>query len=204
MASDENDERAGFAELLAELGDSDVVIEVVALRTAVQALAAGAMQRLEAAVERPTVRLPVRCASTSKPSRCSTRRASAACRCGCGSRARARQPILTAQVPRQGHARDHRLDGRLVDPPARRPSAGDPRAGLGHGDHQRIAAGPSGFGRAGRCDRRLAAGEGLCSATATRCGSSPTTVRRARSQQVASPSRGRCFRRASWSTIRPT
>jgi len=50
MASDETDDRAGFAELLAELGDSDVVVEV-STANGRSKQSAGAMQRLEAAVD---------------------------------------------------------------------------------------------------------------------------------------------------------
>jgi len=50
MASDENDDRSGLTDLLAELGDSDVVIEVVT-GNGRKAPAAGALQKLEQAVE---------------------------------------------------------------------------------------------------------------------------------------------------------
>lgn len=50
MASDESDDRAGFADLLAELGDSDVVIEVSAA-SGRSKQAAAAMRPLEEAVQ---------------------------------------------------------------------------------------------------------------------------------------------------------
>ncbi|HEX6783737.1 MAG TPA: hypothetical protein VF098_03655 [Sphingomicrobium sp.] len=50
MASDESNDRSGFESLLADLGDSDVVIEVTAANGR-RTPAAGAMQRLEEAVE---------------------------------------------------------------------------------------------------------------------------------------------------------
>ena len=49
MASQENDENSGFQDLLSDLGDSDVVIEVVAANGR-KTPSAGAMERLEEAV----------------------------------------------------------------------------------------------------------------------------------------------------------
>jgi hypothetical protein len=49
MVSDQNDDRSGFADLLAELGDSDVVIEVAGADGR-KTPAAGALQRFEEAV----------------------------------------------------------------------------------------------------------------------------------------------------------
>ena len=49
MASDENDDRAGFSDLLTELGDSDVVIEVAAANGR-KSSASGALPRFEEAV----------------------------------------------------------------------------------------------------------------------------------------------------------
>jgi hypothetical protein len=50
MPADDNQERPGFSELLAELTDSDVVIEVAATGTSRQTLESGPVKRLEDAV----------------------------------------------------------------------------------------------------------------------------------------------------------
>jgi hypothetical protein len=51
MAADENQERPGFSELLAELTDSDVVVEIASSESGRQALESGPVRRLQEAVE---------------------------------------------------------------------------------------------------------------------------------------------------------
>ena len=90
MPADDNQERPGFSELLAELTDSDVVIEVAATGTSRQTLRIRPGQTPLNTPSRPrTGRLPARCRCSSRRSRCSKRSQSAAFRCGCGCGIRA-------------------------------------------------------------------------------------------------------------------
>lgn len=51
MSADENQERSGFSDLLAELSDSDVVVEIASAASGRQALESGPVKRLREAVQ---------------------------------------------------------------------------------------------------------------------------------------------------------